>query len=474
MELALTNVIDISVSQAQAGIGEYNTSNLAIFSHEPFDSGSFGDLGYKIYVSATDVATDFGTDSETYKQALAVFSQKPNILAGNGYLVVIPFIEATQSITPSGVAASGTFILNFGGHATAAINWNDTAAQIQVKLRAVLGLETAVVTGTIGTVLSIAFDGYYGPAALLTVTSNSLATSGSASINLTVATVTPGEDFAAAITRTEDLVQYFGLFGTLIFNEADTLEAAAVVQSLNKICFFVSRTQADIEADGILDELRSGGFTQSRGLYYGGATDISALGMQAAYAGRALSTNFSGSNTTQTMHLKDLAGVQPDPSMTQTILNLAKIAGADTYISLQGVAKVFCSGANQFFDQVYNLQWFVGALQVAGFNYLAQSSTKIPQTENGMAGLKNAYRQVCEQGVTNQYGAPGEWNSSTTFGNQADFLANISQRGYYIYSIPVAKQSQADREDRKAPLIQIAFKEAGAIQSSTVIVNINA
>jgi len=91
-----------------------------------------------------------------------------------------------------------------------------------------------------------------------------------------------------------------------------------------------------------------------------------------------------------------------------------------------------------------------------------------------MDGLKGAYRNVCQQAVANAYSAPGEWNSSTTFGNQADFLANIQQVGYYIYSVPISQQSQADREDRKAPIISIALKEAGAIHSSTVLVFINA
>jgi hypothetical protein len=118
--------------------------------------------------------------------------------------------------------------------------------------------------------------------------------------------------------------------------------------------------------------------------------------------------------------------------------------------------------------------WFVFALQVSGFNYLRQTGTKVPQTENGMDGLKGAYRSVCEQAVTNQYAAPGTWNSPVTFGNQADLIANVEQFGYYIYSTPIAQQLQADREERKAPLVQIALKEAGAIQSSTVVVNVNA
>ncbi len=373
-QLQLTNVVTISVSQAQAGANAYNTSNLAIFSTETPDP-VFED-GYKLYLEPTEVGIDFGTDSTTYKMALAVFSQQPNILAGGGYLVVIP-LEASETLD-------------------------------------------------------------------------------------------------AAITRTATLVQYFGVMSTQIESSEDTAAAAAVIQALNKIAFFVQRDDAAIEPGGILDDLTTGGFTQSRGLYYGSETDLEALVMMASYAGRGLSVNFSGSNTTITMHLKDLAGVQPDPSMTQSLLNKALDAGADTYPSLQGVPKVFCSGANSFFDQVYNLRWFVGALQIAGFNYLAQSSTKLPQTEAGMDGLKGAYRTVCEQAITNQYGAPGLWTSPTTFGNQPDLYQNVAQRGYYIYSGPISQQLQVDREARKAPLVQIALKEAGAIQSSTVVVYVNA
>ncbi len=372
-QLQLTNIINISVSATPSGINAYNTSNLALFSTETPDP-VFTD-GFKIYLEPTEVGVDFGTGSTTYKMALKVFSQQPNILAGGGYLVVIPF--------------------------------------------------------------------------------------------------EPSENLDDAVTRTASLVQYFGLMSTQIESGADMQDAADVVQALNKIAFFVQRDDASIDPGGDLDDLATGGFTHCRGLYYGSETDLEALEMQAAYAGRALSVNFSGSNTTATMHLKDLTGIEPDPSMTQTLLNKAADAGADVYASFQGVAKVFTSGANSFFDQVYNLQWFVGALQVAGFNYLAQSSTKVPQTEAGMDGLKGAYRAVCEQAVTNQYSAPGAWNSPTTFGNQADLLQNVAQRGYYIYSLPVAKQLQVDRAARVAPLVQIAIKEAGAIQKSTVIVNVN-
>lgn len=477
MQLELINVIDISVSQAQSGIGNYNTSNLAVFTDE-IPAGSFGALGYANYLSPTQVGVDFGTNSKTFAMANAVFSQQPNILAGGGELTVILLTVATQNLAFSGVAASGVFVFNFNGHASANINWNDSAALIQTKLQAVQGLSEVLVTGSIASQsLNVQYSGVYGILALATITGDTLQTGGAVAITVTVTTTVPGETLAAAITRTQDLVQYFGITVDASLAEVgqtDLLAAAAVIQPLNKIGIFVSYTGADILPGGMLDLLRTGGFTQSRGLYYGDSSGINAIVMMASYAGRAFSTNFEGSNTTETMHLKDLTGVQPDPSMTQTILNEAKAAGADTYISLQGVAKVFCSGKNSFFDQVYNLQWFIGALQVAGFNFLAESSTKVPQTESGMDGLKGAYRAVCEQAATNQYLAPGAWNSPVTFGNQVDLLANVSQRGYYIFSQPVNQQSQASRVARQAPLIQIAAKEAGAIQSSTVIVNINA
>lgn len=472
MQLSLSNVINISVSTPQPGVGQYNTSNLVIFTSEVY-AESFGDDGYKIYIEPTEVATDFGTDSKVYDMALAIFSQQPNILLNGGYLVVIPFIPEVQTLSFSGTPVSGVFKLNFGGDITAAINYDDTASEIQTAVRTLTGLEDAVVTGSIPAGVSISFDGYYGNAALMTVSDNTMVTSAPVAVTVTVAQGTAGETLAAAITRTSGVVQYFGILTTETLESADVLAAAAVVQALVKLMVFVTPTEADVETGGLVDDVRSGGFTKTRCLFYGSTTDNMHLIFAAAYAGRGFSTVFSGSNTTQTMHLKTLSGVLPDESMTQTLLQKCQDAGADVYISLQGVSKTFTSGANRFFDQIFNECWFVGALQVAGFNALAQSDTKVPQTENGMNILKSAYRAVCRQGITNQYGAPGTWTSPTTFGNQADLYLNISQFGFYVYSAPISQQLPADREDRIAPLVQIAFKEAGAIHKSNVVVYVN-
>lgn len=477
MQLALTNVINISVSTAQTGIGEYNVNNLALFTND-VPANSFGTNGYQIYLDPLQVATDFGTASETYAMANSVFSQQPNILAGGGYLAVIPYLPATESVTFDRTPTSGSFGLVYSG-GTAIFAFNSPASTVQGSLRATFAaLSQVTVSGSINVVggLQFSFYGFYGTPAAFTISPNSLMLSGSATA--VTATITQsGETLAAAITRTAGLVQYFGIMDTNSMEQhgsADVLAAAAAIQPLNKIGFFVSGSSANLGSNGIINAVTQADFTQTRCLYFGDPSVSDQLGMMSAYAGRALSTNFDGSNTTETMHLKDLVGVDPDPTMTQTLLNQAQAVGADCYVSLQGVAKVFTSGENSFFDQVYNLQWFIGALQVSGFNYLAESSTKIPQTEQGMNGLKGAYRAVCQQAVTNQYLAPGQWNSSTTFGNQIDFLSNITDQGYYIYSQPVSQQSQAARAAGQAPLVQIAVKQAGAIQESSVIVYVNA
>lgn len=466
-QVSITNVINVQVNQAGLGLGEYNTSNIGHFTAEPY-AESFGSLGYKLYKSPRAVGVDFGTDSLTYQMAVACFSQKPNILANGGYFAVLPLVVEVQRLAFSAGPASGSYVINFGGHASAAVNWNDTADQIQTKVQAIIGLEQATIAGTAASHVDIAFYGYYGPAALVTITSNTL----NASITVTPSQITDGEALSAAITRTDGIVQYFGVEISNNLLQADLLAAAAVIQALNKIGFFIGVDEADVQAGGKLDLLRTGSFSQSRGLFYG--SDITEpLVMQAAFAGRMLCVNFDGSNTTINMNLKTLEGVQPDLSIDDSLLTVIKASGAACYPSIQGVSKVIDSGTNVFPDAIYNQLWFAGAISIAYFNYLAQTATKIPQTESGMSGAKSAIRVVCKKAIANQMGAPGVWTSPDTFGVLEDFLANIEQYGYYIFSEPIALQSPDDREDRVAPVIQVALKLAGGFNTGFVIVNLN-
>jgi hypothetical protein len=251
----------------------------------------------------------------------------------------------------------------------------------------------------------------------------------------------------------------------------EALRAAAVAQATGKLLFLADSAASSLQAGGLAYSVEDSSLSLTRVLHYARATGIN--GLKWSYASRGMSTNFSAINTAQTMNLKTLAGVSSDEAMTQTILTAAKAVGADCYVNIAGQACVMSYGANGFFDDVYNLQWIIGALEVAGFNFLRQAGTKIPQTEKGMDGLKAAYRQVCSQAVGNGYVAPGVWTGSDTFGDPEDFKRNIVDFGFYIYSLPVAQQASADRLARISPVVQIALKYAGAIHSTSVIVNIN-
>jgi hypothetical protein len=489
--IPIQTVMSVSVAALQQGAGAFNVANLAIFTRETV-ANTFGSLGYKIYLNPTQVGVDFGTSSNTYAMAISAFSQQPNFLSAGGYLVVIPFLNTAQTavqtismVGGTGVPASGAFVLNYASNATSSIAYNATAATIQADLRAVTGLSSVTVTGTaVAGPIVVTFTGVSGAASLLTVTSNTLADANSITVVPTPATTTIGssaETLDVAIARTAGLIQYFGILSAEVELQAVGLAAAAVVQTMNKMLFLTSFTQADVASGGYFDLIRSGGFTQTRCLPYfetnSSSQPTTSLGYAAAYAALLLSVNFNGSLTAINMNLKSLTGVQPDPSTSPTLLNLCQSAGADVYFAFavpQGtIGKVICSGANDYSDNQFNLQWLVTSCGVSGFNYLAQTSTKVPQTEAGMTGFKGSQRVVCEQAVTNGFLAPGTWTNPTTFGNQTLFYQNIAQRGYYIFSSPISQQLPTVRAARQSPLIQIAIQYAGAVNKGSAVIYVN-
>ena len=370
--LSLTNVINISVSEAPVGLGAYNVNNVALFTDET-PKGGFPTAGYIPYVSPAAVAKDFGSESDTYAMAVAFFSQNPNSLNGNGELIVAPMAGSALAIGDiTGLAAKVFFVGVLANVYPANTGWKTLA----------------------------------------------------------------------------DAVQALG----------------------DKILILPSSTYSDVA--GAFTDIKDALDTRTRCLYHGDADEK--LAFAAAYAGAGFSVNYGASNSTLTMNLKQLATVATDDKITQAYRDACLAAGVDIYASVAGIPAVLSSGGNDYFDNVLNTIWFVSALKVAGFNALAQVASKVPQTEAGISLLKSAYRTVCQQAVNNAFVAPGSWTSPETFGVQADFFANISGFGFYIYSQPVNLQSVADRTARKAPVIQIAAKLAGAVHSSNVIVSLNA
>ena len=286
-------------------------------------------------------------------------------------------------------------------------------------------------------------------------------------------TVRTYEDLDDAIARIANEIYFEGIITTKAADDTEYAAASTAVQAMQNRVLMLPRTSSSAFA-GIFTTVATN--TKTKCLYYSYGADAEEMAQNArvfaaAYLSKAMSVNYGGSNTTMTMNLKDLAGVQADTNISETVLAQCVAAGADCFPSIEGLPKVISNAQGGFyFDQILNQIWFVNTIQRNVFNVLATTRTKVAQTDQGLEVIVKACRDVCRQGVINGYFAPGQWNSSDTFGDYEAFHNNINEFGYYVYHQPVAEQSQTDRQARKAPLMQIAAKEAGSVHSASIIV----
>jgi len=486
MSVSLENVVRVSVSGPARGLAEVNTSAFAVITDEVPIPADFGDA--KVYLNPVGVAEDFGSNSETYTLVNAAFAQNRNMITGGGFVVVIPREQSAAAQPAVLLSEGGVNLLQLTAddyNVNAAVDGGSAGDLLigSIDLASVETVEDSLnSTAVTSAGLVFTVTGELGNASIKLATVSSGATSditiGSAGTGTDIAlilglsgTVTGAaagvERIKDAILRTVGKIPYFGVCYNEKMTDALLEETAATVQSLNIFQVVGSNVQANIA--GIFTDLKDAGYTKTRCLFYS-ESEIDALTFAAGYMSILMSINFEGTGTALTMNLKDFVGLTADSLIDDNLLNSAKKAGVDVLADI-GIPKIFSHGANQYADQMYTRLALTVDLQIAGFNFLATTNTKIPQTEEGMTGLKGAYRAVMNRYVNAGVYAPGTWNDPTTFGpSPDDQRRNIEERGYFIYSQPVAQQSQTSRNARVAPLVQIAAKEAGAIHSSDVTV----
>ncbi len=187
--------------------------------------------------------------------------------------------------------------------------------------------------------------------------------------------------------------------------------------------------------------------------------------------GRAFTVNFNGSNITITLKFKQEPGITYETLTTDQAAALdAKNCNVfvyyqnDTAILQQGIMS-----SGDFFDERHGLDWLQNYVQTNLYNLLYTSTTKVPQTDAGVTRLLSNVEQSMDQSVTNGLVAPGVWNGGPIGQlNSGDTLT----KGYYVYAQPISEQAQADREARKAPVIQVACKLAGAVHFADVQINV--
>ena len=480
----LSYTINVSLSQTLQGLADFNTNSIAIFTNEP---AAFS-ADYQVYITPAPVATDFGSNSLTYAMANGLFTPVPNLRTGNGYLYVFPFkgVNATSgsfttadisdNVTAFKSVANGTLSITIDGETQILNDLDFTSIKSIDDIVTVLKNRNLDVDITVNenTIVFTSRRAGTASAVILAVqdttdgtdiagSSYLMAASGSTSAGANAS----GETLAEAVAAAMQKVYFGGVLTTQITDDTTRLVNATAIQLLDCVYYDSLKSLDDIISLGA--DIKAAGLSKTRTLAYSMNNGKVAA---ATYASIAKSVNYNGTATANTLNLKTLTGVLGDTNLSDTYVLAAKANGVDIYGNTGGLNVVYSNDNNGYTDDVENQLWIKKAIEIAGFNYLRQTTTKIPQTEAGMTGLKNAYAQICEKAINNGVAAPGEWNTAVPFGDPETFVRNIREKGYYIYSIPVAKQAQAERENRQAPVVQIAIKLAGAIHSSEIIITI--
>lgn len=485
-QVPLSYTINVSLSSTPTGLADFNTNSIAIFSNE---TPAFSE-SYQAYLTPSAVASDFGTNSLTYKMAQALFTPVPNFRTGGGVLYIFPF-NGTN-------ATSGSFTTpDISDNVTAFKSVTNGSLNITIDSvnSLVTGLDFSTVTSVkdIVTVLNkkgldvyieedsdtIRFTskkfGTDSGVVISTITEGSGVDISAAAYldasngTTTAGTAASGTSLADAVAEAQKEVYFGGVLSTQYVDDTTLLANSTAIQSADCDYFEAMTSLKDIAITGAA--IKSAGNGKTRTLAYSQGAETAKIAV-ATYASIAKSVNYNGSNTAKTMNLKTLTGIVADSGLSDTYVLSANTNGVDIYGNTGGLSVVYSNDNNGYTDDIEANLWHKKATEVAGFNYLRQTNTKITQTEAGMTGLKNAYAQVCEKAIRNNTIAPGTWNTAIPFGDPEDFKRNIEEKGYYIYSIPVAQQSQTEREARRAPLVQIALKRSGAFHFSEVLINV--
>lgn len=484
-EVPLSYTINVSLAAAPAGLADFNTNSIAIFSNEP---AAFSE-SYQAYITPSAIATDFGSDSLTAAMGNALFTPVPNFRTGGGMLYIFPFagVNATAGTLTTGDISAN--VSNFKSVTNGELNLTIDGVPTQVA-----GLDFSAVTklADVVTVLqSQNLDVYievvgntikftskrYGADAGVTIaesTGSGVDLYGTTFLNGAEAVVeagtnASGQTLAEAVAAAQSQVYFGGVLSTQYVDDETALTNAQAIQALD--CTYFNDINSLKDIAGLGADIKTAGLSKTRSLAYSKGQREAKIAV-ATYATIAKSVNYNGVATANTLNLKTLTGLAGDTNLSDTYVLSAQTNGVDIYGITGGLSVVYSNNNNGYTDDIEADLWQKKATEVAGFNYLRQTNTKIPQTEAGMTGLKNAYAQICEKGIRNGTIAAGGWNSAIPFGDPDTFKRNIEEKGYYIYSVPVAQQAQTEREARKAPVCQIAVKRAGAFHSSEVIINV--
>lgn len=493
----ISNVINITLLQDQALAATDNMNIVAIMTSDNTFLNS--DNRYQSYRNIQEVTDDFGSLSEVTSYAQVFFAQQPNPVNARGELIIgywravaetVPAtsgfllgaqINEVNVVSQLQTITAGEFSVTIDSVAvpltdldfSTISSMDDAIFILQAALSTASvfydNLQIRIRSNTTGVASTVSYatgsgDDYIGNLLNLNDGSGAVIVGGEASVVLPVESET---DALAAVKTLVDFKGYCFIDQPI----ADEQYNMAVWSEANKTLGFEVFTGASALVKNIANapwNIKIASLVDFRMLYRKDNDRKYAC----AYMSRAHTVNFNAENSALTMNLKTLIGITPE-DYTQSQINSADIIGLDLYTTIKNVPVNLCGSGNDFFDNRYNILAYINEVQVALFNVLKGTPTKIPQTTQGVSQLTDSVTKVSEKYVAASVFAPGTWTSPETFGDYNQFNRAIEQNGYYVLAGLLANQPQEDRANRKSPVIQVAVKNAGAIHSADLIINFN-
>jgi hypothetical protein len=489
--LSLNDVVNVSVSLTPTAAQQRNFGSLLILGDsQVIDTQQ----RMRLYTSLAGVAGDFGASGPEYSAAALFFGQSPQpaqCYVGRWASAATPGVLQGGALSPTqqllanftgisnggiGITINGTVYNLTGINLSAATNLNGVASAITTALGG-SGTVTwnatngnfAVASGTTGAASTVAFAPV-GAGADLSALMGLGATGG----GYTVAGIN-AESLLAAVTALDQMsTAWYGLqiAATAAITDAQYVGVAGYIEAASVSRIFGVTTQeagalSSVSTTDLASLLQTAGYGRTFVQYSSSSPYASA-----SIFGRAFTVNFNGAGTVITLKFQQEPGIVPE-LLTESQAAALGAKNCNVFVTYNNQIAILQQGtmaSGQFFDVRHGADWLQNAAQTAVFNTLFTSGTKVPQTDPGVNQLVAAVTATCDQARLNGLFAPGVWNGPPV-GNVA--TGQTLSLGYYVYAPSIASQSQADRSARRAPVIQVAGKLAGAIHSSNVLVSIN-
>ena len=474
MAIEITEFANASISIAPTGVQGGNFGILGFLTHE---EGVIGTAERsRAYTSLASVGSDWAASTEVYKAATTFYGQTPT---PTDFVAIMAFRTAQKAVLTGGGSDTAAEIIAAGDLGSFDITIDGTVinlaacdlsgaspatyAGIAVELQTLLAAELVgvtvthsgygfevkgVTTGIAGTIIPASGD---APEALGLAQHQAKTSDGIAvetAVDALAVTLSLGKEFIGLCTHKDWRDNGFDA-GVDSGDNAESISTWAegakkiFCNTTNNLATLSSVIDTDVASvlknrSGLRFSMTS--FSKNASKYPG----ISAFG-------RAASVNFSAINSTITLNLKQMPGIDAE-DLTPGEFAVLRSKNCSAVTRIGKTVNAFTDSrmaGGSWLDTTHGLLWLENRCEVDMFNLLYVNNTKIPFTQVGINTAVQRLEQSLEAGVRNGLIAPGFLPDGT-------FLP----KGYIVEAVSLEDTAGSDKSNRVYN--GLSFKAVGA------------